>query len=382
MIMLGLWFTDESPFHTVYLHGLVRDATGRKISKTLGNTIDPLDLIDQYGADPLRFTLLTSGTPGNDVNLDTKRVEGEWRFVNKLWQITNFVVGNLADAQLPIDGDHNRLDLPSRWILSRLNTLIDDVQRLFDSYQYGEAGRQIRSFLWDEFADWYLEISKRALYGDDTKAKESTLWTLTHTLGVTLRLLHPFMPFVTEEAWSYLETENEPLICAAWPIADETLIDAEIESNMNILMELVRGIRVRRTEYGVEPSRKIKALIAPGVHQELLNDYGYMFGRLCNVDDVTLLDNESAQEDSVSIVFADITMYLPLSGLVDIEAECNRLAKEKGELENQIDRTKSMLANENFVNKANPEVVQRERDRLADLLASAERVQSRIDDLC
>jgi valyl-tRNA synthetase len=382
MIMMGLWFTDQPPFHTVYLHGLVRDGQGRKISKTLGNTIDPLELIDQYGADPLRFTLVTSGTPGNDVNLDTKRVEGEWRFVNKIWQMTNFVVGNLDGELEPGLPSADQLDLPSRWILSRLNRLIATVQRLFDSYLYGEAGRQVRSFLWDEYADWYIESSKNALYSDDPRAKKQTLQVLVHVLDHSLRLLHPFMPFMTEDAWSYLPHDEKALIIARWPQADQTRLDDRAEAQMELLMDLIRGIRNVRAEYEVDPGRKIAASISPGKHRETIEAYAHLFARLCNVDQISFVTEGEAPDEAASTVVSDVTLYLPLAGLIDIEAECARLRKEQGKLAEQIERSQKTLANENFVTRANPEVVQRERDKLVELQASSAQIAERLAELC
>lgn len=383
MIMMGLWFTDKPPFHTVYLHGLVRDAKGRKISKTLGNTIDPLELVEKYGADPLRFTLVTSGTPGNDVNLDPNRIEGEWRFVNKIWQMANFITANLGDEQIPagLPASHE-LDLPSRWILGRLNQLIRTVQRLFDTYQYGEAGRQIRSFLWDEFADWYIEMSKHALYSDDASDRMHTLQVLVHTMDTCLRLLHPFMPFATEEIWRYLPHSGEALIIADWPQADSSLIDDEAESKMNVLMDLVRGIRATRIEHEVDPGRRITAQAAPGSYREIIEAHTYLFARLCNVAELQLLANGAhAPEDAASIVVSDVTVYLPLAGMIDIKAEVERLNKDLERLDQQISKTQAMLANEQFVSRARPEVVQRERDRLTELEASAAQVRDRLAQL-
>ncbi|MCU0496740.1 MAG: valine--tRNA ligase [Anaerolineae bacterium] len=380
MIMMGLWFTDEIPFHTVYLHGLVRDAQGRKISKTLGNTIDPVELIEKYGTDPLRFTLVTSGTPGNDVNLDPKRIEGEWRFVNKLWQMTNFIKSNLGDQALPAGvPPMEALDLPSRWILSRLNRLIESVQYLFDIYQYGEAGRQIRSFLWDEFADWYIEISKAPLYGDDLAAKQTARRVLLHVLDQCLRMLHPYMPFVTEEIWGYLPGREQPLIISAWVQADRTYIRDEVESEMNVLMDMVRGIRNVRIEYEVDPGKRITALITPGSHRGNIEQYSYLFSRMCNVAETAIVADAPA--DSASIVVSDATLYLPLTGMIDFAAELERLEKELGKLNEQITKTQTMLANEGFVSRAKPEVVQRERDRLAELQASATQIEQRISQI-
>lgn len=383
MIMMGLWFTGQAPFHTVYLHGLVRDAQGRKISKTLGNTIDPLELIDQYGADPLRFTLMTSGTPGNDVNLDTTKVEANWKFVNKIWQMTNFVTGNL-EGELPLGAPPpDALDLPSRWILSRLNRLVQSAQRLFDSYLYGEAGNQIRAFLWDEFADWYIEISKVALYQGDQKAKEAARRVLVHVLDTCLRLLHPYMPFVTEEIWQYIPHQGKALIVAKWPVADERYLDDNAEQDMQLLMDLVRGIRNIRSEYNVDPGRKITAQIKPGSQRANLQAYEYLFTRLCHVSEITFLD-ESAQapEQAASLVAGDVAIYLPLAGLIDIQAECDRLGKEREKLQAQLQRSQNMLANEQFVARARPDVVEAERSKLSELQAGLRQIDERLQALC
>ncbi len=383
MIMMGMWFTGRPPFHTVYLHGLVRDKHGRKISKTLGNVINPLELIDKYGADPLRFTLVTSGTPGNDVNLDDKRVEGEWRFVNKIWQMTNFITSNLPDDNSLPSGlpDKAALDLPSRWIVSRLQRLIDLTQRLFDAYNYGEAGRQIRSFLWDEFADWYIEASKAQLYGDNPTARQNVLRVLVYTMETALRLLHPFMPFVTESAWQYLPHTGETISLARWPQSDAKLIDAAAEDAMSVLIELVRGVRNVRTEYNVAPGKKIQAVVAPGSHESTLMAHTYLFARLCNVDDVRLVSDGHAPDNAASIVYSDVVLYLPLAGLIDYSAEIERLEKEQEKLAAMIAKSEGMLANENFTNRARPDVVQRERENLAELKASAAANAQRLAEL-
>ena len=383
MIMMGMWFTEEPPFHTVYLHGLVRDAKGRKISKTLNNTIDPLELMDQFGTDPLRFTLVTSGTPGNDVNLDNARIEGNWRFINKIWQMGNFITSNVDGELAPGAPARQALDLPSRWILSRLNTLIQSTQRMFDSYLYGEAGRQIYEFLWSEFADWYIEISKHALYSGAEAEKTNAQRVLVHVLETSLRLLHPYMPFVTEEVWQYLPHEGETLMLAKWPQADAAYIDAEAESEMNLLIEMVRGIRNARLEYNVDPARRIKAIIAPGTHTATLDQHRYVFARLCNVSEIELLQaNAPTPADAASVVVSDVTCYLPLAGLVDVAAECERLSKEQEKLQQQITKTQGMLANESFISRAPAEVVERERTRLSDLQASIAQISERLSQLC
>ncbi len=383
MIMMGLWFTGEAPFHTVYLHGLVRDKFGRKLSKTIGNVIDPLELIDQYGADPLRFTLLTGSTPGNDSNLDTSRVERNWRLVNKIWQMTNFVTQNLEGETEPGLPAPDQLDLPARWIVSRLNKLIASVQRLFDSYQFGEAGRQIDDFLWGEFADWYIEISKYPLYQGDQQAKANTQRVLLSVLETCLRMLHPFMPFVTEELWSYLpNTDGKPIIVASWAEADVRYFDDQAEADMQLLIDLVRGIRNVRDEYNVEPARKITALVAAGSHTALFDQYDYLFARLCNVATLRLLPEASAAPPrAASVIQGDVTAYLPLADFVDAAAEVQRLQKEREKLEQQIARLRAQLDNQQFVSRARPDVVERERTRLVELESSDVQIGERLTTL-
>lgn len=382
MIMMGLWFTDESPFHTVYLHGLVRDKDGKKFSKTLGNVIDPLTIVDEFGADPLRFTLLTSGTPGNDVNLDETRVDHTFRFINKVWQITSFINMNL-DGEIALGLPQiDKLDMPSRWILSRLHRLIANVQHLFDIYQYGEAGSNILSFMWDDFAPYYLEISKHAMYEGTYEEKDNVRRVLVYVQDMCLRLLHPFMPFMTEDAWRYIPHSGETLMLAEWPTVDDSMIDDGIESQMNIFLDLVRGIRTTRTEYNVDPGKRISAIANAGSHSDSLATYGYIFRRLCNVEELTVLSGNDQPENSASVVASDVTLYLPLDGMLDIEAECARLSGEKDKLNQQLDKTEKMLGNENFVNRANPDVVQRERDRLTELKASMAQIKDRLSSLC
>ncbi|MDE2950408.1 MAG: valine--tRNA ligase [Chloroflexota bacterium] len=382
MIMMGLWFTDKPPFHTVYLHGLVRDRHGKKFSKSLGNVIDPLTIVDKLGADPLRFTLITSGTPGNDVNLDERRVDHTFRFINKVWQITSFINMNLeGDLELglpPVE----ELDLPARWILSRLHRLIANVQHLFDIYQFGEAGSQILAFMWDEFAPYYLEISKHFMYSGTEDEKIATQRVLVAVQDSCLRMLHPFMPFMTEEAWRYIPHDGEALIIADWPNANTTLIDDEIEARMNLLLELVRELRNTRGEYKVDPGKRIKALAKAGAAAKDMAAHDYVFRRLCNVEELQLLAAEDpTPTNAASIVVSDVTLYLPLEGMLDIEAERGRLEGEASRLTQQIAKTQKMLGNDNFLSKAPEAVVQRERDRLADLESAHKQVTERLSSL-
>ncbi|MCB9435717.1 MAG: valine--tRNA ligase [Anaerolineales bacterium] len=377
MVMMGLWFTDEPPFETIYLHGLVRDEHGRKMSKTLGNVIDPLEIVEEYGADALRFTLLTGSAPGNDMNLALSRVEHSRNFGNKLWQITRFILSNLED-EAPIGRPKQaKLDLPSRWIMSRLTSLVQTVDRLFANYQYGEAGRQILSFVWDELADWYVEISKHTLYGDDLAAKSLTRTVLCYALDTCLRLLHPYMPFITEELWQAIPHEGEALIVESWPEVDVSYLDAEAEASMQTIMELVVGIRNTRNEYAIEPSKKLTGVVITETMRETLEAYSYIFARLCNVNELQFAD--AAPENAAVVIAADVAFYLV--GMVDVEAERQRLEQEQTSLEQQIARVEGLLANDGFVQKAKPEIVQRERDRLQDLRASYQAVSERLKSL-
>ena len=383
MIMMGLWFTDEAPFHTVYLHGLVRAEGGKKFSKTLGNAIDPLTVIDELGADPLRFTLITSGTPGNDCHLDETRLDHSFRFINKIWQMTSFINMNL-DGELELGlPPTEAMDLASRWILSRLQRLIANVQYLFDIYQYGEAGNQILAFMWDELAPFYLEISKHALYQGSANEKETTQRVLIHVQDCCLRLLHPFMPFITEEAWRYLPHEGDALIVADWPKADDQLIDADIETRMRSFLDVVREIRNTRGEYQVDPGRRIGAMAHANPATASLAENAHILLRLCNVEALELIPPEQdAPPNAASIVVGDMSLYLPLEGMLDLEAECQRLANEEAKLQQQLKRTESMLGNQKFVERAQPAVVQRERDRLADLEAALAQIRERTARLC
>ena len=383
MIMFGIWFTDENPFHTVLLHGLIRDKHGRKISKTLGNTIDPIELADQYGTDPLRFTLATGGTPGNDVNLDPAKIEHSWKFANKIWQMTNFIHGNLPENFQIQDINTEALDLPSQWMLHKLNTLIGNVDDLFALYQFGEAGNQILTYLWDEFAPWYIEISKHTLYGENETAKDTTLQVLVKIMDTCLRLLHPYMPFITEEIWQFLPHPGEDaLIIAHWPKLRPEWNNPQAEQDMTLFMDLIRGIRNTRKEYNVAPSHKIHALIYAEGNRALIEQYPHIFARLCNVHQFELLETNQAPENAASIVVNDVSIYLPLEGMMDIEAECKRLKQEREKVEKAIQRAEGMLNNPGFVNNAPEDVVQAERDNLAELLTKRDAVDERLTQLC
>jgi valyl-tRNA synthetase len=387
-MMLGVGMTEASPYGTVYLHGLVRNEEGKKISKSMENIdeYDPLNIIEKYGADALRYTLMTSSTPGFDMNLDPRRLEGARNFTNKIWQAARFVLSNLDGEILALDQSLiPNLQLPDRWILSRLNHLIENATHLFDTYQYGEAGRQINDFLWSEYCDWYIEACKVRLYGDSAD-KDVPRAVLLHVLETSLRLLHPFMPFVTEALWQALPSPvrggqggGQSLMLAHWPEPDTALMDANAEAQMGLMMELIRGFRNLRAEYNVMPGKRIPAAIAASDAAEILSNQQAVLCSLAKLD-ADQLTIEAALEppdQSATVVVGDVVGYLPLAVLIDLDAEHERLSKELTDIEGRIARSEGLLAGE-FTRKAPAHVVQRERDKLTDLQTEQAKLQERL----
>ena len=392
MIMMGLEMTGREPFRVVYLHGLIRDEKGRKMSKSLGNVVDPLVVMDEYGTDALRFTLLTGSTPGNDVNLSLTRVEANRNFANKMWNATRFVISALAakrpgnQAFQPLDAEtlrrYDALMLPERWILSRHNRLIENVTRLMEDWQFGEAGRQIYDFVWGEYCDWFLEIAKIRLYGEDEEDKNTTRQVLVHVLDRAMRLLHPFMPFVTEEIWQHLPHEGEALIVAPWPEAGP--MDEEAEAQMALIMEIVRAIRNARAEYKVEPGRRIEAVIAAGEEYELLSGQRDILITTARLDADKLRIARTLETKptlALVLVVGGVEVYLPLAGMVDLAKERQRLAAEIEEVAKGIAGSEKLLANEHFLAKAPEQVVTRERDKLAGYRQRQAKLQERLRSL-
>jgi valyl-tRNA synthetase len=389
-MMLGIEMTGKAPYEMVYLHGLIRER-GKKISKSMEDVdeYDPLVLIDRIGADALRYTLLTSSTPGNDMNLDPRRLEGARNFANKIWNAARFVITNIQPDGYSGLGES---ELPDRWIVSRLNRLAGEVTGLFDGYQYGEAGRRINDFLWSEFCDWYIEACKIRLYGDDPQARATAQATLVTTLEKALRLLHPFMPFVTEEIWQYLKAAWSPgadwpesLMITRWPAADEAQLDDEAEADMDLLMDLIRQIRNARAEFDVTPGKRVPAIIAGAGKLAMLEAQRGLLTFLGKVDDGQLTLTKALDEKpkkAVALVGAEgVEAYLPLAGLVNLEQEIGRLRKALADVGQEIQRAEGMLANENFTTKAPPHVVQQQRDRLAEGQERRTRLEARLQAL-
>ncbi|MFQ5577586.1 MAG: class I tRNA ligase family protein, partial [Anaerolineae bacterium] len=357
MIMMGLEFTGHPPFHTIYLHGLVRDGKGGKMSKTAGNVIDPIEVMDKYGTDALRFTLLTGSSPGNDMNLSLERVASHRNFSNKIWNATRFVVAN---SKGPRNGgttlNLSSLSLPDRWIISRHNRLVKTATRLIEDYNFGEAGRQMYDFFWNEYADWYIEIAKTRLRSGNVRAQATTRQVLVYVLEHTLRLLHPYIPFITEAAWQHLPHSGDSLCATPWPQPGP--INKTAEADMALIIAIIRAIRNARAGYNVEPARHIPAIIVSGKNHALLSKHKELLIHLARLDEAALqLAASPAKKplDALAVVAeGGIEIYLPLSGLIDITAERERLRRELSQVEQGITRAQTTLNNPNFVAKAPP----------------------------
>ena len=390
MIMLGLRLTGQEPFSVVYLHGLVRNEEGRKISKSMPDAwrYDPLYMIDEYGQDPLRFTLLTGSAPGNDMKLFPSRVEANRNFGNKIWQAARFVLGNLGDRATEFAAPHGPMTLDSgtdtadRWILSRYHRLAGEVQRLLDAYRLGEAGRQIYDFIWSEYCDWYIEMTKVRFQGDNDAAADSARRVLVYVLDGCLRLLHPYMPFITETIWQYLPHQGDALIVARWPRAGE--VDREAEEKMDGLMDLVRSIRNARSEYDVEPGRRIAATIVSEENGALLREQAPVLQSLARIAGTQLRiekELETKPEKALTLVVGGYECYLPLAALVDLDRERARTQTELERLDKEVARSGKLLANQGFMSKAPEAVVQKERDKLADRRDRRAKLEERLNSL-
>ena len=359
MIFSGVEHMGETPFETVYIHGLVRDAQGRKMSKSLGNGIDPLEVIDQYGADALRFTLATGNSPGNDMRFSTERVEASRNFCNKIWNASRFIQMNLTigrdkAASLPAD-----LALEDKWIVSKYNTLVAEVTRNIDQYELGLAAAKLNDFIWDNFCDWYIEIAKTRLQAGDEKVQQ----VLCYVLSGAMQLLHPFMPFITETIWQALPHEGPSVMVSQWPQYDETLRFAEEEAQMETLMDAVRAIRNRRSEMNVPPSKKAKVLILTEKRDTFAAGAGF-FPKLAYASAIELVDAVPADAAKMaSVVTGDAQLYMPMGDLIDFAAERTRLEKEKAKVEDDIAFVMKKLDNPSFPQKAPEKIVAVEREK-------------------
>ncbi len=384
MIFQGLEFTGQKPFNDVLLHGLVRAEDGRKMSKSLGNGVDPMDVIDQYGADSLRYFLATGSSPGHDLRYSTEKVESVWNFINKIWNAARFSLMNIGDSfkfeDINLSSD---LSVADQWILTRLNETIDTVTQLSDKYEFGEVGRVLYNFIWDEFCDWYIEMSKIPMNGDDEVQKNVTRSVLSYALDRIMRLLHPFMPFVTEHIWQNLPHEGESIVTSAWPTVDASLVFEESKDVMEQLVEIIKAVRQSRLEVNTPLSKEIPIKIQAKNEtiQQLLKTNQHYLERFCNPSTLEIETRIDIPDKAMTTVVAAGEVILPIEGLIDMDKELERLEKDLQKWQKELDRVNKKLSNENFVNKAPEHVINEEKEKQVKYQEKYDGVKARIEQL-
>ena len=383
MVFSGLEQTGECPFNTVLIHGLVRDSQGRKMSKSLGNGIDPLEVIDKYGADALRMTLMTGNAPGNDMRFYWERVEASRNFANKVWNASRFIMMNIEKAPA---GEAKLTDLTAadKWILSKVNDLAKEVTENMDKYELGIALQKVYDFVWEEFCDWYIEMVKPRLWNDEDRTKAAAIWTLKTVLINSLKLLHPFMPFITEEIFCNLQDEEPSIMISSWPVYKEEWNFAADEHAVEVIKEAVRAIRNVRTSMNVPPSRKAKVFVVTEDADltDIFENSRVFFSTLASASEVVIQkDKTGIGEDAVPAVIPKAAIYMPFAELVDIEKETERLKKEEERLTKELARVNGMLANEKFVSKAPQAKIDEEKAKLQKYTEMMEQVKTRLAQL-
>jgi len=385
MIFMGLEFMDEIPFSDVYIHGLIRDAQGRKMSKSLGNGIDPIEVIEEFGADALRFTLIKGNTPGNDMRFREERLEASRNFANKIWNASRFILMNIEDLEWDkIDEEELEYTLADKWMISRFNKVTAKVEKALANYNFGLVSETLYDFIWSEFCDWYIELIKPRLYQDeDLSAKRTAQYVGTNILEGILRLLHPVMPFITEEIWQKLPNgTGESIMLAKWPEVEENKIDEKIEKEMDIAMDVITSIRNIRNEMKVNPGKQIEAILISENKIDILEKGEDYIKDLAKVEDLSIKKEVDKKPDKSSTAIVNgIEIILPLAGMVDIEKEIKRLEKELDEIKSEIKRAKGKLNTDGFVNKAPEDVVQEERDKLEEYKNKKEKINKRLKEL-
>jgi len=384
MVFSSIEQMGEVPFKDVFLTGLVRDSQGRKMSKSLGNGIDPLEIIDEYGADALRFTLVTGNSPGNDMRFYIERVEANRNFANKLWNATRFVLMNLEEDIAKEELNLDNLEEEDKWILSKLNTVIKEATENLDKYEIGMAAQKIYDFIWDEYCDWYIEMVKSRLYGENVSSKETAEKVLLSVLKDILKLLHPFMPFITEEIWQHLPGNDKPLILSSWPVYKNELNFLESEEAIEFIKSGIKGIRNARAEMNIVPSRKSKQIfVTKDENIKKIISYGQRyFLNLASAEAIEIVDTKvNIGEDNISLVLDRCEVFLPLKDLIDFEKEIERLEKEKEKLEGEIKRVVGKLSNEGFVKKAPEKVVAEEKEKQEKYEEMLEKVIERLESI-
>ena len=383
MIFSGYAHTDQKPFHTVLFHGLIRDSQGRKMSKSLGNGIDPLEVIEQYGADALRMTLVTGNAPGNDMRFYYERVEANRNFANKIWNASRFILMNMEGK--PVTDASSYLEPVDRWIISKLNRLVKEVTENMENFELGIAVQKIYDFIWDEFCDWYIEMVKPRLYNsDNAQSQNAALWTLKTVLLDALKLLHPYMPFITEEIFCTLQSEEPSIMISKWPVYETGRCFAKEEKDIERIKEAVRGIRNVRTGMNVAPSKKAHVFVV-SENEDIRNTFEegkLFFAALAYASEVTIQDNKNGiAEDAVSVVIANTNIYMPFAELVDIAQEIERLEKEAKRLDGELARVNNMLNNEKFMSKAPEGKIAEEKEKLTKYVQMKEQVAERLAQL-
>ncbi|MHB9649447.1 valine--tRNA ligase [Weissella paramesenteroides] len=377
-------FTGRRPFKNVLIHGLIRDEQGRKMSKSLGNGIDPMDVIEKYGADALRWFLATGSTPGQDVRFSYTKMDSAWNFINKIWNASRYVLMNLSDdtkAELP--ADRTKLSLADQWILSRLNATIAAVTKNFDKFEFGEAGRALYNFIWNDFADWYIEMTKETLNGDDADAQTTVQSILAYVLDNTLRLLHPIMPFVTEAIWQEMPHEGETIVTATYPTVDETLANQQAETDFNSLIDLIKAVRTIRTEANAPMSTTIDVLIKTADEnlQRIFKENEDYINRFVKPKNLQISADIIAPDLAMTQIISGAEIYVPLAELIDLDEEIARLQDEVKKFQGEVKRATGKLSNEKFVNNAPEQVVTAEREKLADWENKLQATQDRLRQL-
>ena len=384
MVFSALEQTGKAPFHHVLIHGLVRDSQGRKMSKSLGNGIDPLEVIDKYGADALRLTLMTGNAPGNDMRFYWERVESSRNFANKVWNASRFIMMNLEKAEVPSSMDLANLTAADKWILCKFNDVAKDVTDNMEKFELGIAVQKVYDFIWEEFCDWYIEMVKPRLYNDGDTTKAAALWTLKTVLGGALKLLHPYMPFITEEIYCTLNPEEESIMIASWPEWKQEWDFKQDEKDVEMIKEAVRSIRGVRTEMNVPPSKKATVYVVAedASVRETFEKGKIFFATLASASEVLVqTDKSGIAEDAVSAVIPQAVIYIPFAELVDIEKEIQRLEKEEGRLEKELARVNGMLSNERFISKAPQAKIDEEKGKLEKYTQMMEQVKERLAQL-
>ncbi|WP_276313813.1 valine--tRNA ligase [Exiguobacterium algae] len=383
MIFQSLEFTGKQPFNDVLIHGLIRDSEGRKMSKSLGNGVDPMEVIDQYGADSLRWFLLTGSTPGNDLRFYWEKIESTWNFANKIWNASRFALMNMEGLKYEDIDLTGEKTLADKWILTRLNDTIDQVTRLVDKYEFGEAGRYLYNFIWEEFCNWYIEMAKLTLYGEDEAAKHTTRSVLAYTLDSIMRLMHPFMPFLTEEIWQHLPHEGDSIVRASYPTRRDDLHFADSVPAFEAVMNVIRSVRNIRAEVNAPMSKPIQLFISTSddATQGYLSANEATIGKFTNATELEIGRGLTAPDKSMSAIMTGAELFIPLADLINFEEEIARLEKEVAKYEKEVERVQKKLGNQGFIAKAPAHVIDEEKAKEKDYLDKRDAVRARLEEL-